>query len=127
MFDGVTVSLQGVLKYTHRYISSLCVLENKPKPSMTQQPDVNKVYTGESVSFKCKVELSTGWEYSWYKDGKQLPINSSSFNIRGAHLLNGGTYECMAIRNETMYDTERSDGRILRIFGEPKLLCVDVL
>lgn len=94
---------------------------------MTQQPDVNKVYTGESVSFKCKVELSTGWEYSWYKDGRQLPINSSSFNIRGAHLLNGGTYECMAIRNETMYDTERSDGRILRIYGEPKLLCVDVL
>ncbi|XP_028438390.1 basement membrane-specific heparan sulfate proteoglycan core protein [Perca flavescens] len=90
---------------------------NKPKPSMTQQPDVNKVYTGESVSFECKVEISSGWVYHWYKDGTSLPINNNSFNIHDATLSNNGTYECMAIRDKTTYSTEHSDSWILRVSG----------
>ncbi|XP_035864206.1 carcinoembryonic antigen-related cell adhesion molecule 5-like isoform X4 [Sander lucioperca] len=92
---------------------------NKPKPSMTQQPDVNKVYTGESVSFKCEVKLSSGWLYLWYKDGTPLPINSSSFNIHNATSSNSGTYKCMAIRDKTTYSTEHSDSRILRVSEIP--------
>lgn len=119
--------IQRELKYTHRHISSLCILEDKPKPLMTQHPDDDKVYTGESVSFKCKVEFSSGWEYFWYKNGTKLPIHSSSCNISGAHLSDSGTYECMAIRSKTMYNTKHSDGRFLHILGEPKLLCGVVL
>ncbi|XP_031167298.2 hemicentin-1-like isoform X3 [Sander lucioperca] len=92
---------------------------NMPKPSMTQQPDVNKVYTGESVSFKCEVKLSSGWLYLWYKDGTPLPINSSSFNIHNATSSNSGTYKCMAIRDKTTYSTEHSDSRILRVSEIP--------
>ncbi|XP_070695542.1 basement membrane-specific heparan sulfate proteoglycan core protein [Pempheris klunzingeri] len=95
------------------------VEENSPKPSMTQQPDVDKVYTGESVSFECKVELSSGWEYLWYKDGALLSSNSSSFNIHNANLLDSGTYSCMAIRYKTMYKTKYSDGWFLRISEIP--------
>jgi len=102
------------------YIYSLCI-GKQPKPLMTQQPDVDKVYTGESVSFECTVELSSGWAaYQWYKDGTQLPINTSSFNIRDSNLTNGGTFDCVAIRDKTMYNTQHSDGRILRVSGEPK-------
>ncbi|KAF1390447.1 hypothetical protein PFLUV_G00058140 [Perca fluviatilis] len=92
---------------------------NKPKPSMIQQPDVNKVYTGESVSFECKVKLSSGWVYHWYKDGTQLPINNSSLNIHDATLSNNGTYKCMAIRDKTTYSTEHSDSRILHVSEIP--------
>ncbi|XP_068588665.1 basement membrane-specific heparan sulfate proteoglycan core protein isoform X2 [Cebidichthys violaceus] len=92
---------------------------NKPKPLLTQQPDVEKVYTGESVSFECEVKLSSGWRYYWYKDGTQLPINNSSFKIHNANLSNGGTYKCMAIRDKTMYNTQHSDGRILHVFEIP--------
>ncbi|XP_075952522.1 Fc receptor-like protein 5 [Anarhichas minor] len=92
---------------------------NKPKPLLTQQPDVEKVYTGELVSFQCKVELSSGWRYHWYKDGKQLPINSSSFEIHDANLSNGGTYKCMAIRDKTMYNTQYSDERLLHVSEIP--------
>ncbi|XP_056278742.1 titin-like isoform X2 [Pseudoliparis swirei] len=92
----------------------------QPKPLMTQQPDVDKVYTGESVSFECTVELSSGWAaYQWYKDGTQLPINTSSFNIRDSNLTNGGTFDCVAIRDKTMYNTQHSDGRILRVSEIP--------
>ncbi|XP_059190177.1 titin [Centropristis striata] len=91
---------------------------NKPKPSMTQQPDIDKVYVGESVSFKCKVEHS-GWRYHWYKDGRKLLINDSSFNIHDANLADNGSYTCMAIRDKTTYNTEHSDGRILRVSEIP--------
>lgn len=120
--------IQRVLKYTHRRISSLCILEDQPKPLMTQHPDDDKVYTAESVYFKCKVEFSTGWEYLWYKNGTELPNHSSSFNISGARQLSdSGTYECMARRSKTVYNTKHSDGRFLRILGEPKLLCGVIL
>lgn len=96
---------------------------------MTQQPNVDKVYTGESVSFECEVELSSGWEYLWYKDGASLVTNSSSFKIHDANLLHSGIYECMARRHKTTYTTERSDVRTLRISGEPEkvTLCWCVL
>uniref|UniRef100_A0A8C2ZIF9 Ig-like domain-containing protein n=1 Tax=Cyclopterus lumpus TaxID=8103 RepID=A0A8C2ZIF9_CYCLU len=94
-------------------------VRKQPKPLMTQQPDVEKVYTGESVSFECKVELSSGWAYHWYKDGTQLPINTNSFNIRDANLTNGGAFVCLAIRDKTMYKTQPSDGRILRVSEIP--------
>ncbi|XP_044065660.1 basement membrane-specific heparan sulfate proteoglycan core protein isoform X2 [Siniperca chuatsi] len=95
------------------------VEENTPKPLMTQQPDVNKVYTGESVSFKCKVNLSSGWGYIWYKDGASLPINSSSFNIHDANESHSGTYTCMATRDKTKYNTEHSDEWILHVSEIP--------
>ncbi|XP_074500369.1 hemicentin-1 isoform X2 [Sebastes fasciatus] len=95
------------------------VKENKPRPSMTQQPGVNKVYTGESVSFGCKVELSSGWGYHWYKDGTEVLNNNSSFNIHNASLSNSGTYTCMATRDRTMYNTEHSYGRILGVLEIP--------
>ncbi|XP_070825108.1 cell adhesion molecule CEACAM5 [Chaetodon trifascialis] len=95
------------------------VQKNKPKPSMTQQPYADKVYTGESVSFKCKVDLSSGWEYLWYKDGTKLSVINSNFNIHNASSLNNGVYQCMAIRNKPIYNTEHSIGRTLHIFEIP--------
>uniref|UniRef100_A0A3Q1FIM8 Titin-like n=1 Tax=Acanthochromis polyacanthus TaxID=80966 RepID=A0A3Q1FIM8_9TELE len=93
--------------------------EKKPKPLMTQQPDADKLYTGEPVSFECKVTISSGWTYHWYKDGASLLSDSSSFRIDNATLLNNGNYECKAIRSRTMFNTERSDGRTLLISEIP--------
>ncbi|KAK5923718.1 hypothetical protein CgunFtcFv8_000663 [Champsocephalus gunnari] len=94
------------------------VEENKPKPSMTQQPDVDKVYTGESVSFECTVEASSGWVYHWLKDGTPLPINNRTFSITDANLSNSGNYSCMATRDKT-YNTQHSERRSLRVSEIP--------
>ncbi|XP_073326373.1 hemicentin-1 [Pagrus major] len=107
---GVTYSSQPI---------SLKVENNKPKPSMTQHPNVDKLYTGEPVSFECQVKLSSGWEYSWYKDGNRLSVDSSTYNIKDAKLSSNGIYKCMARRNKTMYDTEDSDERLLTISEIP--------
>lgn len=104
----------------HVHFYFFVCLEKKPKPLMTQQPDDHKVYTGESVSFKCSLEISSGWSYSWYKDGVLLTNNNASFSIHNATSLNNGIYKCMARRDKTMFNTEHSDGRSLHISGEPK-------
>lgn len=96
---------------------------------MTQHPNIDKLYAGEPVSFECQVEHSSGWEYSWYKDGNPLPVTSKTYSINDAKLSSSGTYKCMAKRNKTMYDTEDSDGRLLTISGEPEkvTLCLHVV
>lgn len=111
--------LADITKHARMHFFFVCV-EKKPKPSMTQRPEVDKVYAGESLSFKCNVELSSGWKYLWYKDGTELRIISNSLNIQNASSSDSGLYECMAIRNNRMYSTERSSGQNLRISGEPK-------
>ncbi|KAM8862513.1 basement membrane-specific heparan sulfate proteoglycan core protein [Spinachia spinachia] len=99
---------------------TLDVHGTQPKPLMTQVPDVQKVYTGESVSFKCKVELSSGWRYHLIKDGKQLLNNDGgSFDIRDANSFDDGTYKCSATRDITMYNTSHSDGRTIHVSEIP--------
>ena len=93
---------------------------NKPKPSMTRQPDVDKVYTGESVSLDCTVEASSGWVYQWFKDGTPLPIKNRTFSINDANLSNSGNYSCMATRDKTTYNTQHSERRSLRVSSKPK-------
>ncbi|KAI3357704.1 hypothetical protein L3Q82_016109, partial [Scortum barcoo] len=92
---------------------------NKPKPSITRQPSADKVYVGESVSFKCNVELSSGWEYLWFKNKALLNISGSNFTIRDANLSHSGIYECVARREKTKYTTEHSDESNLHIYEIP--------
>ncbi|XP_034551723.1 titin [Notolabrus celidotus] len=87
----------------------LQVQENKPKPLMTPEPNVTKLYVGELVSFKCKVEVSTGWRYLWYTNGTQLHIDTDRLTFN-ATLSNSGIYNCCAVRDKTMYSTEHSEG-----------------
>ncbi|KAL6119609.1 fcrl5 [Pungitius sinensis] len=108
-----------VVSSTFSHGLTLSVYGSQPKPLLTQVPDVVKVYTGESVSFKCKVELSSGWRYQWYKDGNHLLSNSDSLTINGTKPLNAGTYKCSATRDITMYNTSHSDGRTIQVSEIP--------
>ncbi|XP_062420843.1 titin isoform X2 [Pungitius pungitius] len=108
-----------VVSSTFSHGLNLSVYGSQPKPLLTQVPDVVKVYTGESVSFKCKVELSSGWKYQWYKDGILLLSNSNNLTIKGAKSVNGGTYKCSATRDITMYNTSHSDGRTIQVSEIP--------
>ena len=113
---------------THSHMSSaFVVLEEHPKPVMTQEPKADKVYVGESVSLNCEVKISSGWEYLWKKDGGALPHKSHTFKIHNASSSDNGNYECTAKREKSTYQTPHSSGRSLQISGEPKkdvLYCV---
>ena len=85
---------------------------------MTQDPSVEKMYIREPVSFGCKVDISTGWEYLWYKDGTPLSNSGSSYNISSATSSDSGTYKCMAKRGTTAFNTDYSEVHSLQISGE---------
>ncbi|XP_058498237.1 hemicentin-1-like [Solea solea] len=97
----------------------LSVEEKKPKPLMTQEPNADRVYVGESVSFACKVGISSGWEFLWYKDGAALPYNSSSFTVHHATSSHGGVYQCQAKRDKSAFHTEQSDMQHLQVSEIP--------
>ena len=95
-------------------------LANKPKAVVTQYPSVEKMYIGESVSLGCKVDVSSGWEYQWYKDETPLSDSSNSYNISSATSSDSGIYKCIAKRGTTTaFNTDYSDTLTLQISGEP--------
>uniref|UniRef100_A0A3Q3LP34 Immunoglobulin superfamily member 1-like n=1 Tax=Mastacembelus armatus TaxID=205130 RepID=A0A3Q3LP34_9TELE len=97
----------------------LQVQKTTPKPSITQQPDAKTVYVGELVSFDCKVEISSGWTYHWFKDEKSLAHHSGRLDLQDADLMKSGSYKCMATRDKTKYNTTHSDSRVLNIVEIP--------
>ncbi|XP_062248266.1 titin [Platichthys flesus] len=98
---------------------SLTVYEEHPKPVMSQEPKADKLYVGESVSLDCKVEISSGWEYLWSKDGVALPHKSRTFKMNDANSSVNGNYECTAKREKSTYQTQPSSRRSLQISEIP--------
>lgn len=100
------------------FFNSFCVvsLGEGPKALITQNPDVNEVYVGESVLFKCEVPVSSGWTYQWYKDDVSLS-NKHDYQIRKASSSDNGTYKCVAKRDQSEYRADPNK-RDLHILGE---------
>uniref|UniRef100_A0A3Q0QUA3 Ig-like domain-containing protein n=1 Tax=Amphilophus citrinellus TaxID=61819 RepID=A0A3Q0QUA3_AMPCI len=105
--------------FKNKYARTLLCLENKPTPSITRRPDAKKLYMEEPVSFECKVEISSGWSYEWYKNGTSI-LNNQSLNMNNLSWSNSGTYKCVAKRTETNFTTKFSEERTLPLSGEPK-------
>ena len=61
------------------------------------------MYVGETVNFTCKVDVSSGWDYQWYKNGIEQPANSIRLS-----LSDQGKYWCVASRGE-ITSTENSE------------------
>ncbi|XP_040905851.1 carcinoembryonic antigen-related cell adhesion molecule 5-like isoform X2 [Toxotes jaculatrix] len=81
--------------------ADVTVYDHTPKPTMSKAPDFNPMYVGETVIFTCKVDMSSGWNYHWYKDGHNLPHDSSNSISIPLSLSDGGSYSCKATRGET--------------------------
>ncbi|XP_033825187.2 hemicentin-1 [Periophthalmus magnuspinnatus] len=77
-----------------------------PAPVLSQQPDVDKVYLGELVMFKCNLNISSDWEYHWLKNGQPLSVFSNAYTIGSATHQQSGDYKCKAKRRKTLFETE---------------------
>ncbi|KAJ0036762.1 hypothetical protein NQD34_005439 [Periophthalmus magnuspinnatus] len=85
---------------------TLSVYEDIPAPVLSQQPDVDKVYLGELVMFKCNLNISSDWEYHWLKNGQPLSVFSNAYTIGSATHQQSGDYKCKAKRRKTLFETE---------------------
>ncbi|XP_046896066.1 hemicentin-2-like isoform X2 [Hypomesus transpacificus] len=102
---------------------SLTVYASKPKPQLSQDPGFEVMYVGESVTFTCKVDVSTGWEYLWYKDSQRTPLpisdtSQSSYTIK-TELGDAGTYWCRVRRGSHQFHSEYSVDILLKTQSVP--------
>lgn len=72
---------------------------NKPKPRVVTNPTFQKMFPGESVTFQCLVIESSGWDYRWYRNGKEIEASNNPIHtIVSADLSDSGEYHCTATR-----------------------------
>ncbi|XP_072544722.1 basement membrane-specific heparan sulfate proteoglycan core protein-like [Salminus brasiliensis] len=80
---------------------------------------------GDSVTLSCEVrDSSTGWTFSWYRDGEELHSDSrreagGSYTLSAAALHHTGVYECKAKRGEPAFHTQYSNLQPLWITASP--------
>lgn len=56
------------------------------------------MHSEDSVSFNCHVNVSSGWEYLWYKDDKELVLPGNNYNITSVTTKDSGSYKCKVSR-----------------------------
>uniref|UniRef100_A0A3P9LUS1 Ig-like domain-containing protein n=1 Tax=Oryzias latipes TaxID=8090 RepID=A0A3P9LUS1_ORYLA len=77
------------------------VYESLPKPQLAKNLAFDPMYVGESVSFTCKVSVSSGWKYKWYKDSNVIANSRESLTIN-LGLQDKGEYWCNASRDDIL-------------------------
>uniref|UniRef100_A0A3B1JHI3 Ig-like domain-containing protein n=1 Tax=Astyanax mexicanus TaxID=7994 RepID=A0A3B1JHI3_ASTMX len=96
MSDALTLSVFG---------EAQAVLSVSPQSWLTE---------GDSVTLSCEVRhSSTGWRFSWYRDGQELV--SDSRRESPAALNHTGVYECRATRGKPAFQTQTSNPQPLWI------------
>ncbi|XP_034392960.1 titin-like isoform X2 [Cyclopterus lumpus] len=100
----------------------LTVYANKPKPTLTRRSNYDKMFPGESVTFTCRVDVSSGWVYLWYHKGtvEIQATTDNTYTIASIDHTNSGPYHCKAKRGKEPFYTEESDTTPLQVSDPPK-------
>uniref|UniRef100_A0A667XER4 Ig-like domain-containing protein n=1 Tax=Myripristis murdjan TaxID=586833 RepID=A0A667XER4_9TELE len=100
----------------------VCRGQHKGKPVTTGDipfiPSFDKMYSGEPVSFTCRVDSSSGWEYVWYQNAAEL-TTGPNYTVNHPTTSNNGQYWCQAKRGETPFETEKSETKTLQFSAHP--------
>lgn len=89
-----------------------------------QHPDFKMMFPGESVSFSCDINVSSGWEYLWYKDGEPLSEIGNRITISPVKTTNQGSYKCQAERGKNQkFITDASQEIQLTVESKFALIC----
>lgn len=83
-----------------------------------QNPKHDVMHTGDSVSFSCHINVSSGWEYLWYKDLGLLPESGNNHTITSVTTTNSGSYECQTKRGNAAFQSDKSQAVTLKIEGK---------
>ncbi|KAG9333813.1 hypothetical protein JZ751_010092 [Albula glossodonta] len=67
-----------------------------------------EIFTSGSVTVRCEVQgISAEWNYTWYRDGEQIPIDhpGERLTVRIWNSSYWGQYECRGNRSEKPFYT----------------------
>uniref|UniRef100_A0A8C6TBT6 Ig-like domain-containing protein n=2 Tax=Neogobius melanostomus TaxID=47308 RepID=A0A8C6TBT6_9GOBI len=117
----------------------LQVYDTKPRVTLVQDPEVKVFHTQDSVFFSCGVNVSSGWEYSWYRNDQML-ASGPNFTISPLFTSHSGEYKCRAKRGRevavfhtdhswsvTLNVNERPSASILLLTGWSEVFSTDSL
>lgn len=95
-------------------------LQDIPKPSVqliTLWPDV---FPTEKVELGCRVEGSSVWRFTWYRNGSEIEAvgDGATLTIRDATAGHSGQYVCEGRHSSRSVTTNTSDGLTLQVYGE---------
>ncbi|KAL0190006.1 hypothetical protein M9458_017105, partial [Cirrhinus mrigala] len=82
-----------------------------PKPELTSDP-AGAALTGNTVTLTCRMDLSTGWDFYWYKhtpNSETKKTETNSYRVKIDSVSDGGQYWCRAGRGNPVYYTQYSD------------------
>jgi len=92
--------------------------DKTPEVTIVQHPKASLMHTGDSVSFSCGSNVSTGWDYMWFKNDNLLVTSGDNHSISSALTTDSGSYKCQAKRGEhTVLESNQSESVDLKISG----------
>ncbi|XP_026010426.1 Fc receptor-like protein 5 [Astatotilapia calliptera] len=99
-------------------IITLTVLSNKP--TVTLQPSLTQIYSGETVTVRCEIQGGEGaqWTYEWRAAKLNTPPTSNEYRIIRATESDSGGYSCRGRRD--YFFSEWSDTITLTVSYEPR-------
>uniref|UniRef100_A0A672MYU3 Ig-like domain-containing protein n=1 Tax=Sinocyclocheilus grahami TaxID=75366 RepID=A0A672MYU3_SINGR len=97
----------------------LTVMGLKPKPEFTSDP-AGAALTGNTVTLTCRMDLSTGWDFYWYKHtlNSEIKTETNSYRVKIDSVSDGGQYWCRAGRGKPVYYTQYSDALWVNVTGQ---------
>lgn len=93
--------------------------DTKPRVQLTQDPNHTLMHTEDSVSFLCHINVSTGWEFVWYKDDSTIALSGNNLTISSVLLQNAGSYKCQTRRGTSpTFSSDPSPTKTLSVEGK---------
>ncbi|KAL1272168.1 hypothetical protein QQF64_031184, partial [Cirrhinus molitorella] len=102
--------------------ASLTVKDPKPKPELTSDL-AGAALTGNTVTLTCRMDLSKGWDFYWYKHTLNSETNTTkinSYTVKIDSVSDGGQFWCRAGRGKQVYYTQYSDALWVNVTESPK-------
>ncbi|XP_059357093.1 basement membrane-specific heparan sulfate proteoglycan core protein-like [Carassius carassius] len=93
----------------------------EPKPELTSDP-AGAALAGNTVTLTCRMNLSPGWDFYWYKHtlNSEKKTETNSNRVKIDSVSDGGQYRCRAGRGKPVYYTQYSDALWVNITVSPK-------
>ncbi|XP_059357138.1 Fc receptor-like protein 5 [Carassius carassius] len=100
---------------------TLTVSDLEPKPELTSDP-AGAALTGNTVTLTCRMNLSPGWDFYWYKHtlNSETKTETNSYSVKIDSVSDGGQYRCRAGRGKPVYYTQYSDALWVNVTVSPK-------
>ncbi|XP_062371975.1 Fc receptor-like protein 5 [Sardina pilchardus] len=89
------------------------------KPKLILGLSGHQLFTGDSMTLRCELGVSSGLVFYWYRDTQTSdPVaqtNGDSYSISSVKVSDGGQYWCRAGRGGPVYNTQYSDAAKIKV------------